>query len=228
MTKVSPKLPDDWLEILSDEFQLPYFSALKEFLLEERQQFTIHPPGGQILSALDHTPFKKVKVVILGQDPYPTPGHANGLCFSVNPGVAFPKSLINIFKEIKSDLGIPFPEDGNLSPWAEQGVFLLNAILTVRSGQPASHQNKGWERFTDRIIHELSEKREGLVFLLWGKYAQDKGAMIDRNKHHVLTAPHPSPLSAHRGFFGCRHFSKTNALLESMGKTPIHWDLRRT
>jgi len=222
---VSPLIEESWKEALAGEFGAPYFQALKAFLVEEKKKFTVFPPGSMIFAAFNHTPFHKVKVVMLGQDPYHGPGQAHGLCFSVNSGVAKPPSLINIFKEIETDLGIAPPAHGNLEKWADQGVLLLNATLTVRAHQAGSHQNKGWERFTDAAIRALSEKRSGLVFLLWGNYAGAKQALIDTTQHHVLKAPHPSPLSASRGFFGCRHFSKTNELLTAQGIAPIDWRL---
>ncbi|MBW6498825.1 MAG: uracil-DNA glycosylase [Bacteroidales bacterium] len=222
---VNPVIEESWKEVLADEFSAPYFQQLKAFLVEEKKKFTVYPPGPLIFSAFNHTPFNKVKVVILGQDPYHGPGQAHGLCFSVNRGVVKPPSLINIFKEIESDLGLLPPAHGNLEKWAHQGVLLLNATLTVRANQAGSHQNKGWERFTDAAIKALSEKRSGLVFLLWGNYAGAKQILIDTTRHHVLKAPHPSPLSASRGFFGCHHFSKTNDLLATQGVTPIDWQL---
>lgn len=222
---VNPLIEESWKEVLSNEFNAPYFQALKAFLVEEKSKFTVYPPGPLIFSAFNHTPFHKVKVVMLGQDPYHGPGQAHGLCFSVNRGVTKPPSLINIFKEIQSDLGIAPTAHGNLEKWADQGVLLLNATLTVRAHQAASHQNKGWERFTDAAIKALSENRSGLVFLLWGNYAGAKQTLIDTTRHHVLKAPHPSPLSASRGFFGCRHFSKTNELLAAQGIAPIDWQL---
>jgi uracil-DNA glycosylase len=210
---------------LKDEFESQYFKDLTDFLREEKKNFTIYPPGPQIFAAFNHTPFNRVKVVILGQDPYHGPGQAHGLCFSVPDGIQRPPSLVNIFKEIESDLGIAVPETGNLTQWTNQGVLLINAILTVRADAPASHQNKGWEKFTDAVIRSLSEKRKNLVFLLWGNYAQAKENLIDSNRHFILKAAHPSPLSAHRGFFGCRHFSKTNEILEGLGLNPIDWSL---
>lgn len=218
-------IEESWKKVLEEEFRAPYFGALKAFLVEEKKQHTVYPPGPMIFSAFNHTPFEKVKVVLLGQDPYHGPGQAHGLCFSVNRGIEKPPSLVNIFKEIENDLGIPPPRNGNLEKWADQGVLLLNATLTVRARQAGSHQNKGWERFTDAAIRALSEEREGLVFLLWGNYAGAKEVLIDRSRHHVLKAPHPSPLSASRGFFGCGHFSKTNELLQSQGLEPIDWRL---
>lgn len=222
---INPLIEESWKEALANEFNAPYFQDLKAFLVEEKKKFSVYPPGTLIFSAFNHTPFHKVKVVMLGQDPYHGPGQAHGLCFSVNRGVAKPPSLINIFKEIESDLGIAPPAHGNLEKWADQGVLLLNATLTVRAHQAGSHQNKGWERFTDAAIKALSEKRSGLVFLLWGNYAGAKQALIDTGRHHVLKAPHPSPLSASRGFFGCQHFSKTNELLTAQGIAPIDWRL---
>ncbi|MFC1695294.1 uracil-DNA glycosylase [Pseudomonadota bacterium] len=213
-----------WKNRLGDEFSKPYMSALRQFLLErKRQGAVIYPPGDLIFNALNSTPFDSVNVVILGQDPYHGPGQAHGLCFSVKEGVAVPPSLINIYKELASDLGVDPPRNGNLQHWAEQGVLLLNAVLTVERGKAGAHQGKGWERFTDRVIAELNENRDGLVFMLWGSYAMKKGAMIDRERHLVLTAPHPSPLSAHRGFFGCRHFSQANQWLEKRGLAPVSW-----
>lgn len=211
--------------MLSDEFQKEYFLRLKEFLVEEKKHYAIYPPGPMIFSAFDHTPFDKVKVVILGQDPYHGPGQAHGLCFSVPNGIEKPPSLVNIFKEINADLGLPIPQTGNLEKWANQGVLLLNATLTVRAHQAGSHQKRGWETFTDAAITALSLQREGLVFLLWGAYAQAKVDIIDQSKHHILKAPHPSPLSASRGFLGCRHFSKTNSLLRAMGREEIDWSI---
>ncbi len=221
--QVNPVIEKSWKEALKDEFSSPYFSELKYFLLEERKRYKIFPPGGKIFAAFDHTPFHKAKVILLGQDPYHGPGQAHGLCFSVNQGVAKPPSLVNIFKELQADLGIPIPAHGNLSSWAKQGVLLLNATLTVRAHQAGSHQNKGWEIFTDAAIRALSEKRNGLIFLLWGSYAQAKKKIIDVGRHHVLEAPHPSPLSASRGFFGCRHFSATNNILKANGKDEVNW-----
>lgn len=228
MMQISPKIEDSWKEALTREFQKPYFVDLKQFLLQEKNRYKIYPPGAQIFSAFDHTPFHRVKVVILGQDPYHGPGQAHGLCFSVPDGIPPPPSLINIFKEIKADLGIPLPGHGNLTSWADQGVLLLNATLTVRAHQAGSHQKKGWETFTDKVIELLSQQRSHLVFLLWGNYAQQKSALINPEKHLILKAVHPSPLSASRGFFGCAHFSKTNEYLSKNTITPIDWDLRRT
>jgi uracil-DNA glycosylase len=220
------RLHPTWKAVLADEFSKDYILALKSFLLQRKQQGgVIYPPGSQIFNALDHTPFDKVKVVILGQDPYHGPGQAHGLCFSVQAGVATPPSLQNIYKEIEKDLGIRQPPHGCLMAWADQGVLLLNSVLTVEATQAGSHQGKGWEIFTDRIIRELNQQREHLVFLLWGSYAQKKGAIIDRSRHLVLESPHPSPLSAHRGFFGNRHFSRANIYLAEHGVSPIDWQL---
>jgi uracil-DNA glycosylase len=219
------KIDASWKAVLAEEFASPYFASLKEFLIQERAQYTIYPPGNAIFSAFNRTPFDQVKVVIMGQDPYHGPGQANGLSFSVAPGVKLPPSLANMFKEIKSDLELPMGTNGDLGAWADQGVLLLNATLTVRSGMPESHKGKGWEQFTDSVIRLLSEKREGLVFLLWGKNAQQKEKLIDTTKHFVLKAAHPSPLSAYNGFFGCRHFSGANKILINKGIRPIHWQL---
>jgi uracil-DNA glycosylase len=220
------RLEASWKQRLAPEFSKPYMVALREFLVQrKRARAVIYPPGAKIFNALDSTPFEAVKVVVLGQDPYHGPGQAHGLCFSVRLGVPTPPSLINIFKEIEADLGIPAPDHGYLQHWANQGVLLLNAVLTVERGRAGAHQGKGWEPFTDQIVRLLNAERDGLVFLLWGSYALKKGAVIDRNRHLVLTAPHPSPLSAHRGFFGCRHFSKANHYLEQRGVAPIDWSL---
>ncbi|MBS0433046.1 MAG: uracil-DNA glycosylase [Proteobacteria bacterium] len=220
------KLDESWKARLGDCFDTPQMIALREFLLaRKRAGARIFPPGPRIFAALDATPFDKVKVVILGQDPYHGPGQAHGLCFSVPPGVPPPPSLVNIFAEIERDPGLPRPDHGCLIPWAQRGVLLLNSVLTVEAGRPGSHQGKGWEGFTDRVIDELNRGREGLVFLLWGSYAQAKGRLIDRHRHLVLQAPHPSPLSAHRGFLGCGHFPAANRYLESRGQTPIDWAL---
>ncbi|MFL5765442.1 MAG: uracil-DNA glycosylase [Bacteroidia bacterium] len=226
MEKTEVNIEESWREPLSEQFNSPYFQELKSFLVSEKQQFLVYPPGNQIFSAFNHTPFDKVKVVIIGQDPYHGPGQANGLCFSVSPGIRKPPSLINIFKELEADLGIPPAQSGNLEPWAEQGVLLLNATLTVRGGQPGSHQKKGWETFTDSVIRTISERKKGIIFLLWGSFAQGKADLIDKNKHFVLTAAHPSPL-ARGAFFGCRHFSKTNKLLEHQRIMPIDWRLEK-
>lgn len=229
MTNTNHKidLEASWISRLEAEFEQPYMKQLKSFLLEEKQQGKqILPKGNLWFNALNSTPFEQVKVVILGQDPYPTPGHAHGLSFSVLPGVApQPKSLLNINQELLTDLGVNNSHTGYLQPWADQGVLLLNAVLTVEAKKPNSHQNQGWEQFTDKIVHCLAEENEGLVFILWGAYAQKKGKFIDRQKHFVIESPHPSPLSAYRGFFGSKPFSKTNTYLQQQGKTQINWQL---
>ena len=218
------KIDPTWYEVLQPQFEAPYFAQLKEFLVAERQQYTCYPPGSRIFNAFDSTPFDKVKVVILGQDPYHEPGQAMGLCFSVPQGIQVPPSLVNIIKEINDDLGTAIPTTcGDLSGWAEQGVLLLNATLTVRAHQAGSHQRHGWEEFTDAAISALNAQRRGIVFLLWGSYAIAKRKLIDPNRHHILTAPHPSPLSAYRGFFGCRHFSRANQYLMADRQQPIDW-----
>ena len=217
------RIEDSWKARLQIEFDKPYFDSLTQFVRGEYATTTVYPPGREMFAAFDACPFDNVRVVILGQDPYHEPGQAHGLCFSVNDGVPFPPSLVNIFKEIESDLGKPIPSSGNLLRWAQQGVLLLNATLTVRAHQAGSHQNKGWETFTDAVIHRLADEREHIVFMLWGSYAQRKGAFIDRSKHLVLQSPHPSPLSAYRGFFGNKHFSKTNTYLKNNGIEPINW-----
>lgn len=217
------KIEKSWKEVLQTEFDKPYFENLVGFVKQEYASHTIFPPAGQIFNAFNTCPFNNVKVVILGQDPYHGPRQAHGLCFSVNDGIQFPPSLQNIFKEINSDLGIPMPKSGNLTRWAEQGVLLLNATLTVRASQAGSHQGRGWEEFTDAVIKIISEKAENVVFILWGSYAIKKKALIDASKHCILTAPHPSPLSSYRGFFGCKHFSQTNTYLASKGKRTIEW-----
>ncbi|MCX7728843.1 MAG: uracil-DNA glycosylase, partial [Bacteroidia bacterium] len=209
---VNPKIDISWKTVLLNEFNKDYFVALKKFLIEEKSKYVIYPPGNRIFAAYNYTPFDKVKVVILGQDPYHNPGEANGLCFSVNDGVKFPPSLQNIFKELKDDIGCEMPKSGNLEKWALQGVFLLNTSLTVRKNQPGSHRNIGWEQFTDATIRVISEKKEHVVFMLWGKWAMGKIDLIDKHKHLILTASHPSPL-ARTGFLGCRHFSKANEYL---------------
>ena len=216
-------IEESWRGHLQPEFEKPYFSALTNFVREEYKQTTVFPPGKLIFNAFNLGPFDKVKVVIMGQDPYHGPGQAHGLCFSVNDGIPFPPSLLNVFKEIKSDIGTDAPKSGNLIRWAEQGVLLLNATLTVRAHQAGSHQKRGWETFTDAAIRALAEQREHLVFILWGAYAQKKGAFIDRSKHLVLTSAHPSPLSAYNGFFGNKHFSRTNDYLKAHGETEIAW-----
>lgn len=217
------KIEKNWKEVLSSEFEKPYFENLTQFVRSEYRTTTIFPPGGKIFAAFDATPFDKVKVVILGQDPYHGVRQANGLCFSVGPDVDLPPSLINIYKELNADLGVPMRQSGDLSDWARQGVFLLNSTLTVRAHNAGSHQGRGWEIFTDEVIMQLATRREHLVFILWGSYAIKKGAFIDRNKHLVITSPHPSPLSAYRGFFGSKPFSKTNEYLKNQGIEPINW-----
>lgn len=217
------KIESSWKKLLEDEFAKPYFRSLIDFVKEEYSSHKIYPPGKLIFSAFDHCTFPELKVVLLGQDPYHGEGQANGLCFSVNDGVKSPPSLVNIFKEIRNDLGKPIPTSGNLERWADQGILLLNATLTVKAETPGSHQNKGWETFTDKVIEHISYNKKDVVFLLWGAYAQKKSALIDAQKHHILTAPHPSPFSADRGFFGCKHFSKTNTFLESKNKKAIDW-----
>lgn len=218
------QLDESWKAALAGEFEQEYMHRLREFLLAEKQSGqTIYPPGPEIFAALDATPFDQTRVVILGQDPYHGPNQAQGLCFSVKPGVAIPPSLQNIYKEMASDLNVPVPGHGDLRSWAEQGVLLLNAVLTVRAGQANSHQGKGWESFTDKVIEILNEQRENLVFILWGSYAQKKGSAIDRNRHCVIRSPHPSPLSAYRGFFGSRPFSRCNHYLRETGQSEIHW-----
>ncbi len=220
-----PDIDESWYRVLQDQFRDPYFAALKSFLVQEKQHYVVYPPGKLIFNAFNLTPFDKVKVVILGQDPYHGPGQAHGLSFSVPDGIQQPPSLQNIFKEIQNDLGYPPPKSGNLEKWAKEGVLLLNASLTVRDGQAASHAHHGWEVFTDAAIKALSDKKENLVFILWGNYAIAKESLIDTRKHLVLKSVHPSPLSASRGFFGCHHFSKTNNYLIEHGISPIDWRL---
>lgn len=225
MENIQPRIDASWLEQLKEEFAKDYFASLKQFLISEKSHYQIYPPGSRIFAAFDATPFDKVKVVILGQDPYHGPGQAHGLCFSVPAGVQKPPSLVNIFQELNSDMGIPIPNHGNLESWAGQGVLLLNATLTVRANQAGSHQKKGWENFTDEVIRILSRRKDALVFILWGSYAQAKAELIDSSKHLILKSAHPSPLSSYRGFFGCRHFSKTNEWLLQKGMTAIDWKL---
>ncbi|MBX2966960.1 MAG: uracil-DNA glycosylase [Cyclobacteriaceae bacterium] len=217
------KIADSWKKHLQDEFSKPYFQQLATFVKAEYQQAVVYPPGKEIFNAFDACDFDQVKVVVIGQDPYHGSGQANGLCFSVRDGVQMPPSLVNIFKEINQDLGKSMPQSGNLERWAKQGVLLLNATLTVRAATAGSHQNKGWETFTDAVIKRISDEKENVVFLLWGAYAQRKGEVIDRSKHHVLLSAHPSPFSAGRGFFGNKHFSKTNEYLKSKGLKEIDW-----
>ncbi|UII75773.1 uracil-DNA glycosylase [Flagellimonas sp. HMM57] len=213
-----------WKAHLQPEFEKPYFQQLANFVKQDYKQYTCYPKGKDIFAAFDHCPFQEVKVVIIGQDPYHGPNQANGLCFSVKDGIPHPPSLVNIFKEIKVDVEKPYPKSGNLERWASQGVLLLNATLTVRAHQAGSHQNKGWEQFTDSVIHTISKELEGVVFLLWGGFAKKKASLIDKTKHHILTSGHPSPLSANRGlWFGNQHFSKTNAILSQKGRQLISW-----
>lgn len=218
------KIHESWKPYLEKEFIKPYFKELAHFIKSEYKTHTCFPPGNQIFNAFNHCSFEDVKVVIIGQDPYHGLGQANGLCFSVNDTMSHPPSLINIFKEIETDLGIPYPKSGNLMRWANQGVLLLNATLTVRANNAGSHQKKGWEQFTDAVIKIISNKKENVIFLLWGGFAKQKSKLIDNSKHHVLTSGHPSPLSANRGYwFGNKHFSETNSLLEQEFQSPIHW-----
>ncbi|HRV55228.1 MAG: uracil-DNA glycosylase [Flavobacteriaceae bacterium] len=218
------KIHESWKFQLQPEFDKPYFEQLSNFVKAEYSKHTCYPPGKDIFNAFEKCPFDQVKVVIIGQDPYHGAGQAHGLCFSVNDGIEHPPSLINIFKEIQQDLGSPYPQSGNLTRWAEQGVLLLNATLTVRAHQAGSHQNKGWEQFTDAVIKQISDKKENVVFLLWGGFAKKKQVLIDKDKHFILMTGHPSPLSANRGYwFGNKHFSKTNSLLEQVGAQPVSW-----
>ncbi len=225
MNEINPNIDESWKEALWNEFQADYFQQLKEFLVEERKQYTVYPPGPHIFSAFNKTPLSKLKVVILGQDPYHGKGQAHGLCFSVPEGIKAPPSLVNIFKEINTDLQHPIPDHGNLESWADNGVLLINATLTVRDSQAGSHQKHGWETFTDKVIQTVSEKKENVVFLLWGRFAQAKKTLIDTSKHLVLEAAHPSPLSAYNGFCGCKHFSKTNDYLREHGIEEVDWSL---
>ncbi len=217
------KIEQSWKTRLQNEFEKEYFINLTNFVKNEYNSYTVYPPGRLIFNAFNKCPFENVRVVILGQDPYHGPGQAHGLCFSVKDGIAFPPSLINIFKEIRNDLDISLPDSGNLERWAEQGVLLINATLTVRAGQAGSHQKKGWELFTDEVVRLVAKEKNNVVFILWGAYAQKKGETIDRTKHLVLESPHPSPLSASRGFFGNKHFSKANVYLEEHGMEPVEW-----
>lgn len=213
-----------WKPLLAAEFDKSYFKELAGYVREEYRHYRCYPRGSEIFAAFSECPLEEVKVVILGQDPYHGPDQANGLCFSVRDGITHPPSLVNIFREIEQDLGTPYPASGNLSRWAQQGVLLLNAVLTVRANQAGSHQNQGWEEFTNEVIRKLSEEKEGLVFLLWGGFAKKKAPLIDKGKHHILTSGHPSPLSANRGYwFGNKHFSRTNEILRKQGKTPVKW-----
>jgi uracil-DNA glycosylase len=222
---MSIEIEPSWKKVLQNEFEAHYFAQLKDFLIAERKLYKVFPKGSLIFNAFNTTAFHNVRVVIIGQDPYHGIGQANGLCFSVAPECKIPPSLQNIFKELRDDLGLPIPNNGDLESWAKQGVLLLNATLTVRENQAGSHQGKGWEVFTDAVIRALSEQREGIVFLLWGKFAQGKLPLIDTHKHFVLQAAHPSPFSAYNGFFGCKHFSKTNAILTQNNLQPINWKL---
>lgn len=224
MGEVNPQIEESWREALKEEFRSDYFISLKDFLKEEKKNYTIFPPGNEMFTAFNLCPLSLVKVVIIGQDPYHGPGQAHGLCFSVPDGIAIPPSLRNIYKEINRDLGIPIPKTGNLEKWAEQGVLLLNAILSVRATEAASHHGKGWETFTNKVIKTVSDLRAGIVFVLWGKYAQDKQYLIDTEKHFILKSVHPSPLSASRGFLGCGHFSKINQILKENGIEEIDWN----
>ena len=217
------KIEQSWNDCLVEEFEKPYFQQLTDFVRREYEKGAVYPPGQLIFNAFNHCPFDKVKVVLLGQDPYHEPGQAHGLCFSVRENIPFPPSLVNIFKEVQSDIGTKAPNNGDLTRWADQGVLLLNATLTVRAHAAGSHQHKGWETFTDAVIHRLTTQRDHLVYILWGAYAQHKGAMIDTSRNLVLQSPHPSPLSASRGFFGNKHFSKANAYLIANGQTSIEW-----
>lgn len=217
------RIAEDWKEILHEEFEKPYFGELAEFVRREYASGEVFPRGRNIFRAFDKCPFERLKVVIIGQDPYHGEGQANGLCFSVGAGVPFPPSLQNIFKEVADDTGRPIPPTGELERWAEQGVLLLNAVLTVRAHEAASHAGRGWEQFTDAVVRAIAERKEGVVYMLWGSYAQKKGAIADPERNCILKAVHPSPLSAYRGFFGCRHFSQANAYLRSLGKEEILW-----
>ena len=217
------RIAEDWKSILSEEFSKPYFDNLVNFVKQEYASTEVFPAGGNIFRAFDKCSLDNLKVVIIGQDPYHGPGQANGLCFSVNDGIAFPPSLQNIFKEVHADTGADIPLSGNLDRWAEQGVLLLNAVLTVRAHQAASHAGRGWEQFTDAVVRAIAERKEGIVYMLWGSYAQKKGAIADPRRNLILRAVHPSPLSAYRGFFGCKHFSQANDYLRSIGREPIEW-----
>jgi uracil-DNA glycosylase len=218
-------LPPSWRPLLAEEFDKPYFRKLTQFLVEERQHFSIYPPEKDVFTALKLTPYKNVNVLLLGQDPYPGEGQAHGLSFSVRPGIKPPASLRNIYKELETDVGFRMPNNGYLAPWAKQGVLLLNAVLTVRAGEPNSHQGKGWETFTDAIIRKVNEKSDAVVFVLWGAYAQKKIALLDTNKHTIIKSAHPSPLSARHGFFGSRPFSQINQALRAANKPQIEWQL---
>jgi uracil-DNA glycosylase len=225
MNAINPQIEESWKQVLNEEFNKESFKALRDFLIEEKSRYIVYPAGSNIFAAFEFTPYENVKVVILGQDPYHGAGQAHGLSFSVPNGIKPPPSLVNVFKELSADLNIPMSKTGNLEKWARQGVLLLNATLTVRANSPGSHQKRGWEEYTDSVIKKLSEHKTGLVFLLWGKYAQAKEALIDHSKHFILKAPHPSPYSASYGFFGCKHFSKTNEILRKQGLEEINWKL---
>ena len=225
MQDIHPQIGESWKIILKNEFQKEYFAELKTFLTAEKKIYSIYPKGGDTFSAFNLCSFNSTKVVVIGQDPYHGSGQAHGLSFSVPKGIKPPPSLKNIFKELHADLNFEIPNHGDLTSWAQQGVLLLNATLTVRAKQAASHQKKGWEQLTNRVIKEISDKKEGVIFLLWGRFAQDKEVLIDSTRHHILTAPHPSPFSAHSGFFGCKHFSKTNYLLSQQNQEPINWQI---
>ncbi len=226
MNTLDVAIHPSWKKVLNNQFSESYFLKLREFLILEKKNYALFPPGSQIFAAFNHTPFEKLRVVIIGQDPYHKRGQANGLSFSVSSGITKPPSLVNIFKELQSDLGIPIPQSGNLETWADQGILLLNATLTVREGQAGSHQGKGWEIFTDAVIKTISEQKKGVVFLLWGRFAHTKEELIDKEKHFILKAAHPSPL-ARGAFFGCKHFSKTNKILEHQGILPIDWRIEK-
>jgi uracil-DNA glycosylase len=225
MNENKVKIEVSWYEQLKCEFEKEYFKDLRNFIVEEKSKYTVYPPGSLIFNAFNKTPFDKVKVILLGQDPYHGAGQAHGLCFSVPFGIKPPPSLVNIYKELQSDVGFTPPSHGNLEPWTQQGVFLLNATLTVRANTAGSHQNRGWEIFTDKVISVLNEKRENIAFVLWGKYAQAKEQLIDNNKHLILKAAHPSPFSAYNGFFGCRHFSKINEYFKENKIEEINWNI---
>jgi len=221
-----PDIDQSWIPYLGEQFEADYFNSLKQSLQEEKQNgYTVYPRGKEIFRAFNETPFDQVKVVIIGQDPYHGPKQANGLCFSVHKGIKFPPSLMNIFHEIQNDLGINIPPHGDLEKWSHQGVLLLNAMLTVRAGEAGSHRKLGWENFTNGVIEQVSQQKEGVIFMLWGKFAQEKQALINEDQHFILEAPHPSPFSANRGFFGCGHFSKANEILKSIGRSPVDWKL---
>ncbi len=220
------KIAKSWYELLREEFEKPYYKDLQTFLIDEYSHYTIYPESENVFNALNLVPYDKVRVVIIGQDPYHEPGQAHGLCFSVQDGIDIPPSLQNIYKEIHNDLGLPIPTSGDLTPWARQGVLLLNSVLTVRKGAANSHKGKGWEQFTSTIIEKLNERSQPIVFLLWGNNAKSVAKAVDNTRHFVLTAPHPSPLSAYAGFFGCKHFSKCNEFLKSIGSPPIDWRIK--